>query len=296
MSDSIPELDFCYFCNNLGISSIIKDKIESRLKTITKRINRDYWNSDSETEHRLIVGSYGRGTAIEASDIDVVIELPLSEYDRFNDYTWNGQSSFLQSVKESIKKTYPTSDVSGDGQVVDIFFSDGIKFEIVPSFKQKDGSYTYADTNNGGHWRAMKPSLEIGVFSYYDLQFKGNLRNLCRMARAWKQKNTVIIPGIFIDTLACDFLEEYKHSKESCIYYDWMSRDFFKFICELEDKKKWQRIIPGEYIEVDHVSWIKSDARKAYNLSLKAIDAMENKNISLQRDYWREIYGDQFPR
>ena len=292
MSDNNMNV-FSLFCGNLSIPEETIETISNRLHTITKRINIDYWDSTSETDHCLVVGSYGRGTAIKASDIDVVIELPWSEYSRFNDYTWNGQSSFLQSIKESIKKTYSTSDVSGDGQVVDIVFSDRIKFEIVPSFRHQDGSYTYADSNKGGHWRSMKPSLEMLLFKHCNMINNGNLQRLCRMARAWKNKHTVLIPGILLDTFAYNFISNYEYADKSWLYYDWISRDFFKYIVDQGTKSKWNRIIEGETITVQHMCSIHDDAKKAYNLACKAIAA---DSLCLQREYWREIYGDEFPR
>ena len=65
--------------------------ISKRYKTITKAINQGFWDSDSETAHSRYVGSYGRGTAIEASDLDVLFELPDDEYDHFTSLSGNGQ-------------------------------------------------------------------------------------------------------------------------------------------------------------------------------------------------------------
>ncbi|WP_443606833.1 hypothetical protein [Alistipes putredinis] len=39
-------------------------------------------------------------------------------------------------MKNAILQTYPNSDIHGDGQVVVINFSDGIKFEVLPAFRQ----------------------------------------------------------------------------------------------------------------------------------------------------------------
>ena len=92
----------------------------------------------------------------------MIVDLPWTDFKRFDDYTGNGQSSLLSNVRESLKKTYSTSSVSADGQVVDISFTDGITFEIVPSFKFSDDSgFYYPDTNNGGSWRSMNPKEEI---------------------------------------------------------------------------------------------------------------------------------------
>lgn len=45
-----------------------RNSISKRYKTITKAVNGDFWDSDSETAHSRYVGSYGRGTAIDTSE------------------------------------------------------------------------------------------------------------------------------------------------------------------------------------------------------------------------------------
>ena len=127
--------DFQQFCKNLRMKDSVVSNIRNRYKEITKRINKDFWEIDSEIQHSFYVGSYGRGTAIYTSDIDIVVELPWSEYTKYNNYSGNGQSALLQTVRNSLMKTYSTSRISADGQVVDIVFSDGVKFEVVPAFK-----------------------------------------------------------------------------------------------------------------------------------------------------------------
>ncbi|MCC5638749.1 hypothetical protein LC593_23530 [Nostoc sp. CHAB 5844] len=126
--------DFENFCAKLIIQD--KDKIITRCNAITKRLNLDFWGSDSEISHRIYVGSYGRDTAIGVSDLDVIFILPYQTYLRYNNYRYNGQSSLLQSVKASIRKTYSNTDIGGDGQVVVVSFSDGMKFEVVPAFEK----------------------------------------------------------------------------------------------------------------------------------------------------------------
>lgn len=74
---------------------------------------------ESETLHSLYVGSYGRGTAIDDSDIDILIELPEVEYNRFDAVWGNGQSRLLQAVRSAILESYPRSDVRADGRVVE---------------------------------------------------------------------------------------------------------------------------------------------------------------------------------
>lgn len=112
------------------------------------------------------MGSYGRGTAIDTSDIDILVELPRDEYNKYDALRGNGQSRLLQALKNAILQTYPNSDIHGDGQVVVINFSDGIKFEVLPAFRQLDwwgnwnGKYDYPDSNMGGNWLTTNPKSE----------------------------------------------------------------------------------------------------------------------------------------
>src|SRR5574344_1132843 len=116
----------------------IRTTITSRYHTITKAINKEFWESESEADHGYYVGSYGRGTAIDDSDVDLMIILPKEEYDRFDGLKGNGQSRLLQSVKGPIDESYPRTDVRADGQVVVLEFSDGMKIEVLPAFDETD--------------------------------------------------------------------------------------------------------------------------------------------------------------
>ena len=106
-----------------------------------------------------------------------MVEIPWTEYERYDNYLYNGQSSLLATLRNSLLKTFSSSKVSADGQVVDILFSDGIKFEVVPAFRYSDGSgFCYPDTNNGGSWRSMDPEVEIGAFNYRNNETNKNLK------------------------------------------------------------------------------------------------------------------------
>lgn len=148
------------------IPQAIRETISMRYHVVTRAINREFWGIDSELEHSLYVGSYGRGTAVNTSDLDILVELPQNRYMQYDVVKGNGQSRLLQAVRLAILNTYPRSDVRADGQVVIISFSDGMKFEILPAFKnlnwigQWDGTYIYPDTNMGGNWLPTNPKAE----------------------------------------------------------------------------------------------------------------------------------------
>ena len=293
MSDISVSTDFESFCRNLRMSDAVVSNVRSRYHAITKRINQDYSNSTSDTNHSLYVGSYGRGTCIYTSDIDIVVEIPWSEYSKYNEYSGNGQSALLAAVRNCLLKTYSSSKVSADGQVVDISYSDGVKFEIVPAFKFDDGSFYYPDTNNGGSWKSMNPKSEIDSFNERNRLTNGNLKRLCRMLRAWKNTHTALMSGILLDTTAYRFLQNYEHADKSYTYYDWMSRDYFKFLLDHAEQDNWEK--PGNTGYVKREYCIKDDAQFAYDKALEALsDYSKNFKYCWHSD-WRAIYGSKFP-
>src|SRR5690349_11693808 len=220
---------FSTFCSNVQVQD--GGTISSRFKLITKRLNTDFWNTTSDTSHSLYVGSYGRNTAIQGfSDLDMIFELPVALYHQYNAHQGNGQSALLQVVKASIEKTYSTTSIRADGQVILVPFTDGITFEVVPAFFNKADSYTYPDANNGGSWKTTNPRPEIAAIQARNNACNGNLVPLCRMMRAWKNKWDVPIGGLLIDTLAYQFIENYEYRDKSFLYYDFMCRDLFKWM------------------------------------------------------------------
>lgn len=184
------------------ISQEQRSRISLRYHTVTRAINCEFWDSVSDTAHSLYVGSYGRNTAVESSDIDILVELPNDQFDRFNNLSGNSQSRLLQAVRNAILSVYPRSDVRADGQVVKIAFSDGTYFEIVPAFKNWNGSYKYPDTNTGGRWKSTNPKAEQEAMAEKNRSSNGLLYDTCRHIRFIRDNcfASYHLSGIVIDS------------------------------------------------------------------------------------------------
>jgi hypothetical protein len=286
---------FLAFCTALKIGREQRDSIAYRTGRLVGQLNRDLRNLDSKTSNRFYVGSYGRNTAIPSvSDVDVIYMLPSALYARFDGHAGNGQSGLLALVKDSIQNTYPGSAVVGDGQVVVIEFTDKIKFEILPAFLNTAGGYTFADSNGGGRWRDCKPKQEMEAFSQRNSTCNSNLVPLCRMVRAWRDRNSVDMSGMLIDTLAYQFLATWEHRAQSYVYYDYLTRDFFQYLAGLDiNKTYWQAPGSGSYVYRGAAFQY-----KARSAELRAREAIAhqaaNQNWSARQKY-REIYGTSFP-
>lgn len=286
---------FSTFCGNIAVRNA--ESISRRYKAITKRLNQDFWTTDSDTAHSFYVGSYGRSTAIHGtSDVDMLFRLPYSVYERYSKYSGNGPSALLQEVRTSVRKTYSVTDIRADGQVLQIPFDDGIIFELVPSFVNKDDSYTYPDASSGGSWKKTDPKSEIEAIRSRNQVCNGNLIPLCKMMRKWKEKWSVPIKGLLIDTLAYQFIASWQYRDKSYLYYDFMCRDFFGFMADQDrDREYWRAPGSGQYVYGKGLFQYK--ASRCHNIALDAISyetATPTKEWSAKQK-WREIFGTDFP-
>jgi hypothetical protein len=286
---------FSGFCTKLQVKD--GGTISSRYKAITRRLNTDFWNTTSDTSHSLYVGSYGRNTAIEGfSDLDMVFELPSMLYFQYDAYLGNGQSSLLQAVRNSMQNTYSSSHIGADGQVVAVSFQDGIRFEVVPVFTNKIGTYTYPDSNAGGKWQTTNPRAEIAAIRTRNAACNFNLIPLCRMMRSWKGYWSVPIGGLLIDTLAYQFIENYSFRDKSYFYYDYLCRDFFEWMADQnKNQEYWKAPGSGQYVYGKGLFQYK--ARQSYNIALEAIshETANPKQEWSAKQKWRQIFGTAFP-
>lgn len=282
---------FNEFLANLRIKT--KEDISDRYKNITKALNKTFYNSESDTLNSLQIGSYGRKTAVNGiSDLDMIFEIPSDCFSKYNNSSANGQSTLLQDVRKSILNTYSRTDIRGDGQVVVVSFKNYI-VEICPVFLQSDGTYKYPDSNDGGKWRKANPRPEINEFNRFNGISNGNLKNLAKMTRAWKNKCGVKIGGMLIDTLCYQFLKQQTaHHTSDFGNYDELLKDFFEFLKDYDtEREKWY--IPGsnQFVYKKQSNFIKK-AKKAYENVLVAISKKNNNTVY---SIWKKVFGYPFP-
>ncbi len=291
---------FKRFIENIQIQNI--NVISENYNKVTKALNEYYYESESTSTHCRQIGSYGRKTGINGiSDLDMAFELPKETYDKFNAYTTGGQSALLQDIKKAIQQAYDNDQVKADGQIVGIDL-DGFRIEVLPTFyldKDANGTldydvYTFPDTNDGGRWRKTKPKLEIEATRTLNTEYSHDTyRHLCRMARSWKNHVGAKCSGLWIDTLAFNFIKQSETYKNiSYKNYGELVKDFFKYLFDQyelsPDQKIWKA--PGSNQNV-HGSWQNHrKIKKAYQL---CVEALEDESIANEK--WSKVFGVNFP-
>ncbi|MDU0112288.1 nucleotidyltransferase [Psychrosphaera aquimarina] len=277
---------FTDFLRNLAIDN--SASITSKYEEITSALNKKFRDTESKTTNSLQVGSYGRWTAIKGiSDLDMLYIMPSSKW---NDYKNGKQSKLLDDTKDAIQARYRKTTVNKDRLVVQVLYN-GFMVEVQPVFEQDDGSFKYPDTYNGGCWKITKPREEIKAMKEFVDQKNKNLRKLCKMARAWKNKCGVGMGGLLVDTLAYNFLKSNSdYDNRSTAYYDWLCRDFFKYVSEEPNKDYYLALGSNQRVNVK--SKFQRKAKEAYENSLTAIAAGETSSANKK---WKKIFGRPFP-
>lgn len=286
------ETDFEIFIGNLEPTNI--SEMEITVGEIAKKLNKNYYNLDSDkTSHMYIVGSVGRETAIKGvSDLDILFDLPVEVFKRFDAYKEKKQSSLLQEVKNVLKARYPNTDISGDGQVVVIKFNK-YTVELVPGFKQSDDRFKYPDTNNGGSWKYTDPLPEISESKKTAEDTDNNFKYIANMLRAWKNKQGFKFGGLLIDTITYNFLNEKTDYRNIGFdsYLD-MTQALFEYIKDLnKDQSYWYALGSNQQVyNCDNGKFI-TKAEKAYKKikDLTANSSDVNKKL-------RQVFGTQFPK
>jgi hypothetical protein len=165
----------------------------------------------------FLSGSYARGTKIyPLDDIDVMIVLDgeglsVIEQGVIQDIEIRGSGikgspvstmyipgtnlissqKVLQKFAESLKETYPKSEIKKDGQAVNVWLeSYGLGIDIVPCFhlKPRDGSteHYFIPEGGGSHgWVKTNPKLDNDLCDYLHEKHDKKLKHIIRLLKFW---------------------------------------------------------------------------------------------------------------
>lgn len=265
----------------------------TKLVGIKRALNRHYWHDPDSSEHMLLAGSWGKGTAIRPpTDIDALFILPKEVFDDFNRRQGNVQSQLLQSVRGVLGNTYSQTTIRGDGQVVVVAFNT-ITIEIVPAFEVINGGYYICDTNNGGTWKRVFPNSELSEIDNVDARYSGSARKLTRLMKRWKRECNVPIKGFHIEKLVQETLEKSWYSSYHEFWYDWLVRDIFAHMIS--------RAGQGFFMSGPGVEWVnfgdqwQSRAQTAYDRAVKACYYESNDMEVSAGLEWQKIFGTAVP-
>ncbi len=282
---------FNKFLSNIQLTSKQTEDAKTKYNGVCKKLHDHYYTSSYDGSTKLLVGSYGKNTAIAPpTDIDVLFIMPYKEFNRYNSYSGNGQSQLLQDIKNILLEKYPDTYMRGDGQVVMVNFV-SYNVEVIPAFLLKNGNYYIPDAHSGGSWKKTSPKSEMENLTSSNKRTNGNTIKLIKMIKAWKYHCNVPIKSLVIELRAINFLSKWKYYDKPSIYYDWMIKDFLE---ELLDYVDGSCKIPGIDEKINYGDEWESKARSALNRAKKACEFESKKDYISATQEWKKLFGDRF--
>lgn len=284
---------FEQFHRNLLLTPLQRQDGLTKRNGVVNCLNRNYYDSTSETDNSFFIGSWGKDTVTRPPrDVDVYFVLPVQVYHRFQPYLWNRQSALLQEVKDALAGTYPDTDMRGDGQVIIVRF-ESYNVEVVPAFPLQNGQYWICNTHDGGSYKLTDPRAEVRYIEAVDLANNRNLRPLIRMLKAWQANCSVQIKSFQLELLAADFLGKSPWRLNNFFYFDWIMRDFFAYLYHRANSYV---VVPGtsETIYLGY-EW-QSRVETAYYRAEKACRYEKDNLVEAAGEEWQKIFGQHIPR
>ena len=286
---------FDKFLTNSGLTTDQKADGIVKHTGVRKCLNQYYYDSNSEYANSMLVGSWGEDTQVRPPrDIDVLFVLPYAVYQRYESKFGNKQSQLLQEVKGVLERTYTSTKMRADGQVVIVPFA-SYAVEVVPAFALNNGQYWICDTNSGGRYKTTDPNAEQTAIKNSDANSAGNTRHLIKIMKKWQDHCSVPLKSFWIELVAIEFISTWEHRGKTTVYYDWMVRDFFKYLIG----RAWgSASVPGTYETIQLGNDWESKAESAHGRAVKACDYEASQSPTQNTDAWWEwhnIFGDDVP-
>ena len=306
---------FDTFCNNIKLTSSQRDDATTKVNNVCRTLHNYYYpNSTYNGSTKFLVGSYGKNTAIRPpGDVDVIFKIPFTKYYYFSEQK-TGVRLLLNEVKDVLKNTFTTTEkIRPNGMIIEVNFTT-FNIEVLPGYEwdtegSLKGQFTVPDTsssgllmslplltlggttqqNQYGRWKTIDPRAELNSLYVSDI-LTGNTKELARMIKQWTRNCNVPIKSVVIERLAIEFFNSYpQHKNKSSVYYDWITRDFFKF---LKTKANTWVSMPTNnediYLSDD---WM-SKADSALGRAIKGCE-YESKNDDFNAAWeWKKIFGE----
>lgn len=282
---------FKAFLNNLRINN--QELINRRFRELTRLYNQHYWHIISDTRNVHYLGSYGRETAIKGlSNINILLLLPAALYRHYKAQP-DGPKQLLEDVNKLTAQSFPQAYINADNCLL-LPFPDQPTLEIIPGFIRKGKSLYYPEPTGEGGWGSFNPLREIEVISEYNYLYGGKVKHLARMTRAWKVKYQVQMPGILIDTLVMNFMDDWEGKDTSFNYYSYMVRDFMEYLAgRRQEQLAWYA--KGSNRKIHREEDFGAPANDAFKVADRGLICEEKGDMVNAVGCWREIFGELFP-
>ncbi|MDP2631762.1 MAG: nucleotidyltransferase [Candidatus Uhrbacteria bacterium] len=263
---------------NIKLTSDQRKDAKTKYTGVCKKLHDHYYpNVEYSGNTKLLIGSYGKHTNIRPPrDIDVIFVMPEEKWGQYADNTRNPQSQLLQDVKKILSEKYTTTEkIRSWGKVVLVKFSDGTHdVEVLPAWRNHDGTFKIPNSENGGSWEYWDPKSEINNIDSSDKDTDGATRMLIRMIKKWTDNCSIKMKSHVIEKAIINYFSSAIVGSSHAI----MVQNFLQFFLDIT-------------LDQDTRSHITT----ALNRAKKANEFEQAQKLDEATNEWKKVFGEDFP-
>lgn len=240
---------------------------------------------------------------------DIKLCFPDNYTGKLKNYADTRNSSYLSSTRiTNAFKTelgnisqYSSAEIKRDGEAATLkLVGYSWNFDIVPCFFTKPdifGNTYYLIPNRNGGWKKTDPRLDRDRLSTVNQNQSGNVLNVIRILKYWKQEKRVNIGSYLLEAMVLYYYES--RSNNTCTQYvDLELENVFNHLANsilntVADPKNIQTNI-NDIDYYDRYS-LSEKFKKFAQLSNEARQLENDQKIERSINKWKEVFGDNFP-
>lgn len=238
------------------------------------------------------IGSFGNDTSISGySDVDYLASIPRTQLTDSSIYT-------LGKIRGALDFRFPFTGVGVSSPAVTVPF--GMRrvetTEVVPADYVGDanGFKVYEIADSQGGWMRVSPDAHNAYVATVDRRHGGRVKPLIRFVKAWKYLREVPISSFYLEMRVAKYASE-----EASIIYDIDVKRFLRFLWDtqlaaLRDPMGFSGLVCACKTEAQRREAL-SKLASAVTRAEKAVAARSAGKAAAAFDWWRILYGSNFP-
>ena len=137
----------------------------------------------------------------------------------------------------------------------------------------------------------LNPDAEAQALAAANLTSGQKACHLIMMLKVWREAQSLSLPSLALDALVEEFVRIWIYNRRSFLFYDWMIRDFFFWLCYQADRDV-TLFGTGTQLAIG-AGWVQA-AEFAYATAVEACRLERLNADQAARDRWGAIFGERF--
>ena len=258
----------------------------------------------------LMVGIKADGcTYYERSWDDIELNFPenysgkLKKYAKILDSSALSSTRITNAFKSELSKVsqYSSAEIKRDGEAATLKLKSYTwNFDIVPCFltsPDSDGNSYYLIPNRSGSWKKTNPKTDRDRLSAVNQNQSGNVLNVIRILKYWKQEKRVNIGSYLLEAMILYYYES-KPNNTCSEYVDLELENVFNYLANsiintVADPKN----IQSNINDIDYYSrYSLSEKFKTFAQLSRDARQLENEGKDKESiNTWKKVFGYNFP-